>query len=802
MYENETDKDAFHEKLEESFNNTHADDEEQTDSDLKKAITKHNPDNNTEEDGDHDEAVVDDTHTDVDFDGGGGSSGDRDDPNPLHDMNKVESSILPLCQYISDNHHKELQRYYNGHADAMKISLETLEGWNETMHSDIVSHPEIVLDQFLQPAIAHYSDAVEWVKDNDEYTLQSGTGDFDSEPSEVDVAIIEPTDRVKVGIGSAERSEYVDELVAVEGKCMHITDPLKIITRPTYECKKEGCLNPVVLANSTDLEHAKPNECEVCGEDYGFRLNFEQSETRKWQQMTIQEPPDNAADRRRPRTITVQLFGDRLVDKDQVKPPDNVSLVGMLERDHDGESRWFDTDMRVDSAICGSLETDSSAGDVQFTDEQIEMFETMSERDDLRDLLTQAIDPGIVGHTMEKMGLTALLFGGCGVTVAGKERRGFLHCLLIGDPATAKSDLMEGAAELSPRGQFAAGPRSSAPGIVGASSTEKIADQEVDVIEPGKLVLADNGVMAIDELDKTSEDVTKALHSPMESGRVDMSLIGKGSLSARTSVIATANPKYGYFDDYQDIDEQIEIKDALRSRFDLKFLFTDDVDEENDRKITRSILSMYLDDQDEDIDDEDEDVEYINYFHRDEDVVKHIDRDVMTQYIQYARQTVSPTGGEEIKQQLEDVFMQKRLSNKDTDAEGQVPISLRQARTLLLLSQAIARSRLSDTIEKQDVCLAAELFNHGYTWANTDSEGNLDAGLNNTQAEKYETLENVLEKLNSDEFGGATHESVVKSLQNNLRMDEERAEQFLNNRCEDGTIYKDDSGGEIIYRLI
>ncbi|GMM28545.1 MCM DNA helicase complex subunit [Martiniozyma asiatica (nom. inval.)] len=333
-----------------------------------------------------------------------------------------------------------------------------------------------------------------------------------------------------------------------------------------------------------------------------------------------------------------------------------------------------------------------------FTEEEEEQFIELSRTPDLYEKFAKSIAPSIYGNEDIKKSITCLLFSGSRKLLPdGMRLRGDINVLMLGDPGTAKSQLLKFTEKVSPIAIYTSGKGSSAAGLT--ASVQRDPMTRDFYLEGGAMVLADGGIVCIDEFDKMRDEDRVAIHEAMEQQTISIAKAGITTvLNSRTSVLAAANPVFGRYDETRAPGENIDFQTTVLSRFDMIFIVKDEQSTAKDMRIAQHVMNVHTG---ETGDQEDEEGD--------------IPLEFMKKYIRYAKSTCAPRLSSEASEMLSSEFVSIRRDVKQRDANStersSIPITIRQLEAIIRITESLAKITLSPVATVEHVQEAMRLFN-------------------------------------------------------------------------------------------
>jgi replicative DNA helicase Mcm len=525
------------------------------------------------------------------------------------------------------------------------------------------------------------------------------------------------------------RSKHLNKLIWMIGVVRQKSDVRPQVTSSKFECPVCGAIMNVL---QLDTRFKEPTKCS-CGRKGRFHMLSK--ELVDVQSLTLEEATEELEGGEQPKRVKVFLKNDLVspLSEKKTNPGTKVNIVGVVKEvpitlRSGGQSTRFD--ILIEANFVEASQEEFT--DITVNPEEVEDIKVLSEDPKLYQKLVQSIAPSIYGHDVIKEALIFQLMGGVRkVRDSGAITRGDIHILLIGDPGSGKSQLLKRITKVAPKARYVSGKGASGAGLTAAVIKDEFLQGYS--LEAGALVLANRGICLIDELDKMSKEDRSAMHEALEQQTVSISKANiQATLTSETTVLAAANPKFGRFDPYGNIAEQIDLPSTLINRFDLIFPIKDLPDEDKDRKMARFILNLHQSPNMEE---------------------PEISTKLLRKYIAYARQHVRPRLTDAAMEEIETYYLKTRASGQAEGAVKSIPISPRQLEGLIRLSEAAARLRLSDKVSKKDARRAITLLDYCLRQIALDEEtGTIDidriaTGITATQRTKIVGVREIIIEL-------------------------------------------------------
>jgi replicative DNA helicase Mcm len=557
------------------------------------------------------------------------------------------------------------------------------------------------------------------------------------------------------------------KLLSIDVRVMQTSKVESKLIEGFFQC--DDCGHFMIVKQRNDTVK-RPSRCTRDGCDcQDISLMVRRSKYVDYQTAAVQDIFDEMKSGEQPQTITVEIEGDLC---GQMLPGQQVRVLVVRQSAYkDKQQKYIDSDDIVyKDALVGFDRSETDFDEVVITDEDEAAIKALSKTGTALRQISTALAAHIYGHEEIKLGIAMLLFGGVNKALSnGATIRGNPHILVIGDPGTAKTQLLWSAQRLCPRAIFTSGKGASSAGLTCAAVKEEGKDGKW-VLVAGALVLADKSVACVDELEKMAGSERGALHEAMESQTVSVAKAGiTATLMSRCSLLAAANPKFGRFDTFASLHEQINLEPALLSRFDLIFLLTDEPEEKRDENVAKCILASHTG-----------------------EVTVTLTPEFIRKYIAYAKRNITPRMSKEMTTALVEYYKKMRKSSGGRDMP--LAITARQLEACIRLSEACARSRLSEVVESQDVEIALHVFDYSLRQVAFDRNtgapdiGLIDTGISKENQKRMAIVQSAI-KAHSDQKGFAEVDDVWELTR----------DRFLSHAQFDNTLELMSKGGLILW---
>jgi len=571
------------------------------------------------------------------------------------------------------------------------------------------------------------------------------------------------------------RSVHINKFLSIQGLIRQKSDVRPQVTSARFECPMCGNIMNILQLEGTFKE---PSRCG-CGRKGKFIML--DKDLVDAQGIVLEEASENLEGGEQPKRFNVLLTDDLVspLSEKRTSPGSKVEVVGIIKEvpiisKTGGKSTRFDLMMEANYL----KPTQDTFHEVNITEEEEKQILEIASDPRGYEKLIESIAPSIYGYEKIKEALLLQLMGGVRkVRSDSVVSRGDFHILLVGDPGAGKSALLKRITNIAPKGRYVSG-----KGVSGAGLTAAVVRDEFLrgwALEAGAMVLSSDGLVCVDELDKMTNEDRAAMHEALENQTVSVSKANiQATLIARTTVLAAANPKFGRFDPYGIIADQIDLPPTLINRFDLIFPIKDLPEEIRDEKMAKHILVLHQ---------------------RPEINEPEISTDLLRKYIAYARQKIDPKLTDGALEEIKNFYLSMRKSGGSEAGIKAIPISARQLEALVRLSEASAKARLDNRVTRKDAKKAIELLEYCLSQVGFDKEtGKIDidriaTGIAATQRSHIVVLKEIISELDLKLGKSIPIETVIAEAKSR-GLDEDKVEEALERLKRSGDVYEPKRG--------
>lgn len=573
-------------------------------------------------------------------------------------------------------------------------------------------------------------------------------------------------------------SEVITKMTSVSGMVVRASEVKPLAREIQYLCP-DGHVTQVYLLKGMSVN--TPMKCSnpKCNHRE-LEIKADTSKFIDFQILRLQELPEDLPPGQLPHYVDVTIKQDLV---DNARPGDRIILTGIVRIEQEPISGVSKLNsgvyrLRIDGnniEFLGGKGAKSSRRSEreEISPEEEKIIRSLAVSPDIYQRLIDSFAPHIQGQELIKESILLLIVGSTQRSLPdGSKIRGDINVFLVGDPGTAKSEMLKFCAKVAPRGLYTSGRGSTAAGLTAAVVRDKTG---IMMLEAGAVVLGDQGLVCIDEFDKMKPEDRSALHEVMEQQSASIAKGGiVATLNARTSILAAANPMYGKYDPFKNITENVNLPIPLLTRFDLILVVRDIPTKERDEKIARHIIELHtpagIDNR------------------------SLIDVDILTKYLAYAKR-YSPT----LTKEAEEKVLEYYLKMRNVESEEMITVTPRQLEGIIRLATARARLLMKDQVEDEDAERAIFLIESMLQDAGVDvNTGQVDLGVlqgrPRSEVSKMQLFMDVLKSLEGDNKVAVEEKEFVKELEKTGKFNEEEARNYIRRMLREASIYESKPG--------
>ena len=573
-------------------------------------------------------------------------------------------------------------------------------------------------------------------------------------------------------------AEIIGKMTSVSGMVLRASEVKPLAKELVFICPI-GHRTDVILEKGLTI--TTPIKCsnEKCTHK---ELSLEPQSSRfiDVQFVRLQELPEDLPPGQLPHYLDITVKQDLV---DDARPGDRVVLTGIVRIEQEKMSGVSKTNsplyrLRLDGNNVEFLggkgsKTSRRIQREEISPEEEKTLKSLSKSPDIYDRIIDSYAPHITGHRIIKESILLLMAGSTQRELQdGSKIRGDINIFLVGDPGTAKSEMLKFCARIAPRGLYTSGRGSTAAGLTAAVVRDV---NGIFMLEAGATVLGDQGLVCIDEFDKMKDEDRSALHEVMEQQTASIAKGGiVATLNARTSILAAANPMYGKYDPFKNITENVNLPIPLLTRFDLIFVVRDQPSKERDEKIAKHIIDLHTP--------------------QGIDSRSLIDSETLTKYISYAKR-VDPILTKEAETKILDYYLKMR----NVDADDMITVTPRQLEGLIRLATARARLLLKNQVEEEDAQRAIDLLQNMFEDAGIDvNTGKVDLGVlqgkPRSEVSKMQSFMEILKTLEGEPKKPVEESKLIEELVKTEKFTEEEARNIVRKMVREASIYESKPG--------